>query len=198
VFSCKIEDSVKVENATSRAALLTDLGYSVSDNLVSDLVILCEGPTDKVVLEEFLRKMGLTEQFVIRIWALGGDVMSQHDLSVFAQAYRIMALIDQDPKSSHVRKAFIENCNGRGIPVHQLKRYSIESYLSLTSIAKMTNQAAPSGLKELDPNQKVSTQLGYDIKGNMRKISKDMSLKDIEGTDLVEFLRKVEAALKTG
>ena len=63
VFSCRMTDSIQVENATSRASLLGELGYSIADNLVSDLIILCEGPKDKPVLEEFLHKMGLLGQY---------------------------------------------------------------------------------------------------------------------------------------
>lgn len=197
VFSCRIDDTVSVENATSRAAALTALGYSVSDNLVSDLVILCEGPSDKVVLEEFIQKMGLWTKYVIRIWPLGGDIMGQLDLSVFAQSYRLMALIDRDPKSSAVREAFTKKCAALNVAVHRLKRYSIENYLSLASITKVLNQPAPVGLKKLDPQKKVSTQLGYDIKRNLGRIARDMVLEDIKDTDLRDFLSTVQKVLET-
>jgi hypothetical protein len=71
VFTCRLlPDGVRVENTTNRAAVLTELGYSIADNLVSDLVVLCEGPKDKPVLEEFFHKMGLTDQFNIKLWPL--------------------------------------------------------------------------------------------------------------------------------
>lgn len=44
VFFTYYEGSVKVTDATSRSSILNNLGYSVSDNLMSDLVILVEGP----------------------------------------------------------------------------------------------------------------------------------------------------------
>ena len=64
-------NKVLVSDATSRASLLDDLGYSVLDNLVSDLVILVEGPTDVPVIEELFVKMKLFEDYEIRIWPLG-------------------------------------------------------------------------------------------------------------------------------
>jgi len=197
VFSCRIDEKVMVENATSRASALTALGYSVSDNLVSDLVILCEGPSDKMVLEEFLQKMGLWAKYVVRIWPLGGDIMGQLDLSVFSQSYRLMALIDRDPKSSTVRELFTKKCAELNIPVHRLTRYSIENYLTLASITKVLNQLPPPDLKKLDPQKKVSTQLGYDVKRNLGKIAREMTLSDIKGTDLDEFLVAVKKALET-
>jgi predicted ATP-dependent endonuclease of OLD family len=93
---------IKVSNDTSRAVLLDSLGYSVTDNLVSDLVILVEGPSDKPVIEEFLRQMGLYASYSIKIWPLGGDIMDQCDLSIFAEDYRVIALIDKDPESGKV------------------------------------------------------------------------------------------------
>jgi ABC-type branched-subunit amino acid transport system ATPase component len=77
VFTCRMMDRVHIENATSRAALLTELGYSIADNLISDLVVLCEGPKDKPVLEEFFQKMGLLDRSSIKVWPLGGDIMDQ-------------------------------------------------------------------------------------------------------------------------
>src|SRR5271154_5555440 len=130
-------DSVHSENARSRAALLTELGYSIADNLVSDLVVLCEGPKDKLVLEEFFQKMGLPDRCVIKIWPLGGDIMSQLDLSVFQQNHQLIALIDRDPGSSRVRKDFQKNCDALNIPVKHLKRYSIENYFTLPAICSV-------------------------------------------------------------
>lgn len=97
VFFTRFDDSVKVDDATSRASILHDIGYDVTDNLVSDLVILVEGPTDIPTLEEFLIKWNLWGLYNIKIWPMGGDIMDQLDLSVFAQNYSIIGLVDDDP-----------------------------------------------------------------------------------------------------
>jgi predicted ATP-dependent endonuclease of OLD family len=184
-----------VENVTSRAALLASLGYSVADNLISDLVILVEGPSDKAILDEFFRMLGLSSAYVIRIWPLGGDIMGQLDLAVFSDAYRLIALIDTDPKSGKVRETFKEKCVAKGIPVHQLNRYAIENYLSLPAIERVMHQKAPEGLTKLDPKKKVSDQLGFDVKRNAASIAREMTLEDLNGTDLFEFLKKAEQML---
>src|SRR5262249_8347618 len=68
VFYTRFEESVQVDDATARAAILNDLGYAVTDNLVSDLVILVEGPSDTPVIEEFLAKLNLLRQYDIKVW----------------------------------------------------------------------------------------------------------------------------------
>ena len=91
---------IKVSDATKRTEILNELGYSVAENLVSDLIILVEGPTDTPIIEEYLKKFGIDANYNIKTWALGGDIMAQLDLTVFAERYKVIALIDKDPKSS--------------------------------------------------------------------------------------------------
>jgi ABC-type cobalamin/Fe3+-siderophores transport system ATPase subunit len=191
VFTCRMTDSVHVENATSRAALLTELGYSIADNLVSDLVVLCEGPKDKPVLEEFFQKMGLLDRSNIKVWPLGGDIMDQLDLSVFQQSHQLIALIDNDPGSSPVRKRFLKKCEELKIAVTRLQRYSLENYFSLPAIASVMKGQMPD-LIELDPSKRVSDQLGFEVKTNGGKIAKEMKLEDIKGTDFEAFLKQIE------
>jgi 5S rRNA maturation endonuclease (ribonuclease M5) len=129
------------------------MGYVISDNLVSDLFILCEGPKDIQVLDELFFKMGLAEKYRIKMWPLGGDIMNQLDLSVFQESHKLMALIDADPKSDTVRKNFIKQCNEKAIPVHRLQRYAIENYFTLSAIEKATHGKIPEGLTKLDPKK---------------------------------------------
>jgi 5S rRNA maturation endonuclease (ribonuclease M5) len=184
-------DGVEVQNATSRARALTELGYSIADNLVSDVIILCEGPTDKPVIEEFLNKLGIGERFNIKVWPLGGDIMDQLDLSVFAESYRVVALVDADHQSGRIRARFLAKCSELGIPATKLERYSIENYFSTEAIASVMKTAIPVGVRQLSPDTPVREQLGFDVKRNGGQIAKVMSIADIEGTDLHQFLVKV-------
>lgn len=191
VFTCRMTDSVHVENATSRAAALTALGYSIADNLVSDLVVLCEGPKDKLVLEEFFQKMGLPEKANIKVWPLGGDIMDQLDLSVFQESHKLIALIDNDPGSSAIRKRFQKKCEELKVPVTRLKRYAIENYFSLAAISAYMKGQMPADITELAHDKPVSEQLGFEVKKNGGKIVREMKLEEIKGTDLEEFLNQV-------
>jgi energy-coupling factor transporter ATP-binding protein EcfA2 len=191
VFVCRMTDSVQIQNATSRAVALTELGYSIADNLVSDLVVLCEGPKDKLFLDEFFIKMGLAGRSNIKVWPLGGDIMDQLDLSVFQEAHKVIALIDQDPGSSSVRERFLKKCKQLNIPVTRMARYSLENYFSLEAIAAVMKTQMPKTITSLDPNKPVSDQLGFELKKNSGRIAKEMKLEDIKGTDLESFFKEV-------
>jgi ABC-type cobalamin/Fe3+-siderophores transport system ATPase subunit len=198
VYLCKMADTVIVDRATNLATLLTELGYSIADNLVSDLIVLCEGPRDKVVLNEFFEKMQVLTQYSIKIWPLGGDIMDQLDLSVLKEAHAVVAMIDMDPGSRQVRERFKANCLEHNIPVHQLKRYSIENYFSMTAISSIMKGQMPVNLTALDPDKPVSEQLGFCVKRNSARIAKQMTLDEIKGSDFEEFLNNaVAVAAKT-
>ncbi len=187
---------IQISNDTSRAAVLDGLGYSVTDNLVSDLIILVEGPKDKPVIEEFLQKIGLYSSYSIKVWPVGGDIMDQSDLSVFAEKYKIVALIDQDPGSKKVRDRFISNCNDLGVEVVRLKRRAIENYFTVSALRSVFKGQIPQELTSIDPNTTLEDQIGMNVKNNNYKIAKAMDLHDIQGTDLMTFFEMVERKLR--
>lgn len=191
VYFTYFENSVQVDDASSRASILDDLGYDVTDNLVSDLVILVEGPSDIPFLEEFLVKLNLYNRFNIKFWPLGGDIMSQLDLSVLVQSYKLMALIDRDNASTKIRKRFTEKCKEFDIPVHRLKRYAIENYIPLRVLREVYSTQIPAEIEEIDPAKKLQDQIGIDVKKSTRKIARKMSLEDIQNTDLLKFFDEV-------
>lgn len=195
VYFTSFSDSIRVDDATRRASILDDLGYSVADNLVSDLVILVEGPSDVGVVEEFLIKMGLYGKYDIKIWPLGGDIMDKLDLSVFAERYSIIALIDNDPGSKKIREQFKKNCEKLKIPVYHLKRYAIENYFTVQALTAVYPHEMPAAVSAIAPGQKLEKQIGFNVKGRNRAIAREMSLDDIKGTDLYNFLSEVEKML---
>lgn len=192
VYFTSFSDSIRVDDATRRASILDDLGYSVADNLVSDLVILVEGPSDVGVVEEFLIKMGLYGKYDIKIWPLGGDIMDKVDLTVFAEKYSLIALIDNDPGSRKIREQFKKNCEGLKIPVHHLKRYAIENYFTVQALRAVYPHQMPATVTTIAPGQKLEKQISFNVKGLNRQIAREMSLDDIKGTDLYSFLTEVE------
>jgi len=197
VFFTKFENNeVAVDDATSKAAILGDLGYSVTDNLVSDLVILTEGPSDIPVIEEFLVKMDLYGRFNVKMWPLGGDNMDQADLSVLRQNTDLVALIDGDPGSEKVRNSFVKQCQEAGVEVTKLSRYAIENYFTLDALRAVFPAQVPEELESIDPHEKLEKQINWNVKKNNREIARRMSLEDIKGTDLYEFLEKVKGILE--
>ena len=196
VFFTKFDDVIHVYDESSRAYILDDLGYSVAENLVSDLVILVEGPSDIPVIEEFLIKLGLYDKYDIKMWPLGGDIMAQLDLSVFAERYKLIALIDRDPKSREVRKKFQDRCNEFGIPLVQLQRYALENYFTLDALKRVYGPLLSDSITSIVFNKKLEDQIGFNPKKSNRLIAKEMSIADIEGTDLRSFFERVEGMCK--
>jgi len=196
VFFTNFDGHITADDITSRASILDDLGYSVTDNLVSDLVVLVEGPTDVPIIEEFLKKLGLYGKYDIKMWPLGGDIMDQLDLSVLVQSYVLMALIDSDPGSGVVRKRFTDNCGKLGIPVHRLSAYSIENYFTLRALKAVFGKQIPNNITKIDPNVKLEEQIGLNVKNNNRRLASAMSLEEIEGTDLMDFFAKIQESLQ--
>ena len=191
VYFTRFDDSVQVDDATSRASILDDLGYDVTDNLVSDLVILVEGPSDVPFLEEFLVKLDIYNRYNIKFWPLGGDIMSQLDLSVLAQMYKLIALIDRDNASTKIRRQFVNKCKEFNIPVHRLRRYAIENYIPLQVLREVFNSQISDSVQEIDVTKKLENQIGINVKKSTRKIAKKMSLDDIKDTDLQKFFDEV-------
>ena len=192
VFFTSFRDTVIVDDATSKASMLDDLGYSVADNLISDVVILVEGPSDIPVLEEFLIKRGIDKKYNIKMWPLGGDIMDQVDLSVLVQSYSIIAIIDKDPGSDKVRKRFIKNCTTNGIPVHKLQRYAIENYFTVEALRQVLGSQIQADISDINPDKKLEEQIRLNVKKNNRRIARAMSWEDIKDTDLAKFFTKVE------
>lgn len=197
VFFTRFNGQIYVDDATKRSAVLSDLGYAVTDNLVSDLVLLVEGPKDAQVLGEFLIKMNAWNRYNIKIWPLGGDIMDQVDLSVFAERNNILALVDNDSGSAAIRAKFITNCEEVGVPVTQLTRYAMENYLSVRAIRAVYQKnkwenKIPDDLVSLASDVKVQTQTVTDIKRNIRMIAAEMTLEEVQSTrDLYDFLTLV-------
>lgn len=110
VYYCENNGEITVSDQTTKSEIITSLGYSFTDNLVADLIILSEGPTDIPVIKEMLSWVGLGVHHNIKFWPLGGDIMASLDLSVFAERKNVFALIDSDPGSSVQRTRFARNC----------------------------------------------------------------------------------------
>lgn len=190
-----INGQINVTNESSKARALMELGYSVADNIVSDLVILTEGPSDRAIIEHFLFELGALKSKIVKFWPLGGDIMDKHDLSVLKDSYHVIALVDNDPGSSVIRTRFAVKCTELGIKCHRLQRYSIENYITLEALKRQFSTQIPSSLTSIDPNIKLEDQIGSNVKNTLNRVVKHMTFSDVEETDLGEFILEVNRLL---
>jgi hypothetical protein len=126
---------------------------------------------------------------------MGGDIMSQLELPIFTATYKVIALVDSDPGSSKERKRFEDNCTAANIPLHRLKRRSIENYFSVEALRHVFANRVPPTLTEVDPDKKVSEQLGFDVKRQNLALAKATSREHLLQTDLAEFFAAVRRQL---
>ena len=200
IFYCINDGEVKLSDQTSKSEILDSLGYSVTENLTADIIILVEGPSDIPVIKEMLSWFEIDETKSIKYWPLGGDIMASLDLSVFSERNNVYALVDSDPGSSVSRTRFINNCIELNIPCSKLDRYSIENYFPIKSIRQAFPRQIPTKIKTLDPEESVDKQIGFKEKNKSIRIKnlqivKSMTLDDIRDTDLYYFLDTIKNAL---
>ncbi len=194
VFFTQFDERIKVEDATSKARILSDIGYDITDNLLADIIILVEGSTDKPVVEEILRKIGIFEKYSISIWCLGGDLMVHQDLKVFSERNNVFALIDREAGGSgEKREIFEKKCIELDIPCIKTDRYAIENYYSLPVLKKIFGSQIPDDIKEIDHEKKLQYQInGLNVKNKAREIVREMTIDDWKGTDVYDFFIEVK------
>lgn len=201
IFYCSKDKEILLSDQTSKSEIINSLGYSVSENLVADVIVLLEGPTDIPVIQEMLSWLGINTYYNIKYWPLGGDIMASLDLSIFAERNNVFALVDSDPGSSVQRTRFIYNCKENGISCKKLERYSIENYFSIKAIREVFQDQIPDNIQEVSPAESVDSQIGFKDKGKTIKIKntqiiKNMKLEEIEGTDILVFLNEIKEFLQ--
>jgi len=202
IFYVTCEKEVTVSDRTTKSAIIRSLGYSATENLVADCIILTEGPTDVPIVSEALRWMGIEDKYNVRYWPLGGDIMSSLDLSVFSERSNVFAIIDCDPKSSVQRTRFERKCRDSGVKCFRLSRYSIENYLSLKALRAVFPRQIPTKIKQLEPARSIDDQIGFktrgkSIKGKNHEIIREMTLEDLKDTDLLSALMCVKETLES-
>lgn len=195
IFYCSNNGQILLSDQTSKSKIIDSLGYSVTENLVADVLILLEGPTDIPVIQEMLNWVGINSYYNIKFWPLGGDIMASLDLSVFADRNNVFALVDSDPGSSGQRTRFGNKCKENGVFFKKLERYSIENYFPLEAIKKVFPDQIIDTSQKISSKKSVDTQIGLSIKSKNGEIVKNMKVSDIEGTDLYEFLLSIKSFL---
>lgn len=193
-----VEGNVKISDETSKSMILQGLGYETVDNLVSDVIVLTEGPYDIPVLSTICQWQGLLPKYNVKFWPIGGDIMSTLDLTAISDRKNVIALIDNDPGSDKARRLFMENCKENSIFCQRLKKYSIENYFSLESLKKVYGAQIDASITTLDPDKKLEAQIGLNVKKKNYNIIKNMTLDELKSTDLYEFILRIESLCKSG
>jgi hypothetical protein len=209
IYFCKYESGeIKIDDHTSRMDALSDIGVLAIDNLTSDVVLITEGKNDVIVIEHIVRKwLEASPSASISHVFLAGSMMMHFDPTPFAQIRNTFVLLDRDTRNSPAQKAFSAACLKIGLVPTQLTRYCIENYYTLEALRATFGDLIPSQVKALDnakPPWKQLTDTVHDedwwegeLKSARRisRIMNHMTVSDIEGTDLLDFCRRIRSTV---
>ena len=179
--------------ATHRfSELLGELSFSGYRDLGSDKVLLVEGTTDVKTIQQFLRLHKIDHK--ILVLPMGGNSLingsSEEELAEITRiSENIFALIDSERATSEAqldinRAAFVEICVKIGIRCHVLDRRATENYFSDGAIKKIKG----GNYRALGHYEKLGDISPSWSKTENWRIAREMTLDDLNRTDLGEFL----------
>lgn len=187
------ESEVTSYESTPRLSqFLGELSFSSYKELGFDQVLLVEGRTDVKTIQQFLRLYGKNHQVVLL--PLGGSDMINESSEVELQELKritpnISAVIDSerpeaDAALEHSRAAFLKLCGSVGINCRVLDRRAIENYLSDSAVKAAKGEK----YRALGPYEARKDVSPVWSKSENWRIAREMTLEDLEGTDLGQFL----------
>jgi len=181
------------EGMDSLSEFLGELSFSGFRELGFDKVLLVDGPNEVRAIQQFLRMYKKDHKIVLL--PLGGSAMinGQREpelLEIKRICEGISAVIDSErsnaggPPAENVQ-AFEQVCGKAGVKCHVLKRRAIENYLTQNAITTIKGDS----YHALGEYEKFSDVHPSWSKSENWRIAREMSLSDIETTDLGEFLK---------
>lgn len=183
---------VPFEGLRSLPEFLGELSYSGYTELGFNRILLVEGVNDVKTIQQFLRLRRLDHKIVLL--HLGGSafINGERELEL-AEIKRIstnvVALVDSERDSANAalspqRAAFTEVCKKLEIPCHVLKRRAIENYLTDRGIKKVKTDKH----RALGHYERLQDANPSWAKAENWRIAREMTLEELEGTDLGSFL----------
>lgn len=187
----------RLEETPDLAEFLGELGLSGYQELGYDRVLLVEGPTDVLVVQQFLRLLRADHRVVLL--PLGGSAMITAGAGPQLQEVtrltgNVSALIDSERSMADAEPAeringFRETCDQLGITCHVLERRAIENYLSDRAVRAVKGDT----YRALGSYEARSDAELVWAKTENWRIASAMSAAELEATDLGAFLAELIA-----
>ena len=187
------ESEISELEATPRfSEFLGELSFSGYKELGFDKVLLVEGTTDVKTIQQFLHLHNIDHKIVLL--PMGGRSLinnssEQELIEITRISNNIFALIDSERNESGAelepgRAAFVEICMQNGIECHTLVRRATENYFPDEAVKKIKGE----NYRALGPYEKLNEISPHWSKKENWKIAREMTLDDLNETDLGEFL----------
>jgi hypothetical protein len=161
-------------------------------------VLLVEGVTDVLTIQQFLRFFGIDHKIVLL--PLGGSALINGDRSLELEEIKritpqVFALIDSelDAPTANVEKArvdFLNVCDRLKIRRHVLERRATENYFTDAAV----KAAMGPKYKALGKHEDLRLAVPSWSKSDNWRIARRMSKADLESTDLGKFIHSIQTA----
>jgi predicted ATPase len=183
---------VPFEGLRSLPEFLGEMSYSGYNELGFSKILLVEGVNEVKTVQQFLRLHRLDHKIVLL--HLGGSALINGERELeLAEVKRISAnveaLVDSERDSrekdlASPRAAFAELCKKLQIRCHVLDRRATENYFTDRAVKKVKGEK----YRALGPYERLQEANPSWAKAENWRIAREMSLKDLEGTDLGSIL----------
>ncbi len=183
------------DNKINYGGWLGELSYSSRIELGCEGLLLVEGSTDVMFFQEFLRKLGKDQKYVVM--QLGGSSMIKGGVvpqlseltRIIDDPSKIRVFIDSEKDSNNSqlaedRKQFVKDCESVGIKVQVSRRRATENYFEENGIKKVLG----ADYKPLGEFQKLKSSPKPWHKSENWRIARETAIEDIKDTDLGKFL----------
>ena len=186
---------IKFETLENLSEFLGELSFSGYKDIGFDKILLVEGTTDLKSIQQFLRLYRKDHQIVLL--PLGGKSLIRGSSEAELQEIKrltnnVFALIDSERSAPEVpiepkRKKFSDMCEIIGITCHTLERRAIENYFTDVAI-KIVKGDKYQALNHYQILTDISPAWS---KTENWRIAREMTRKDLDSTDLGDFLESL-------
>lgn len=216
IFSIKkIENITKVEPKKTTLELyeiLDDLGVKASDILQSNGVIWVEGPSDSIIIKNFLRKINVSQNVLDQISFVfyGGASIRRIKFEELLNLNRNCVVIQDSDKLYECEQLkneklwVTDKCNDLKIHCWTTERREIENYFSINSIKKFIKNHPrmkfnlPINFNYYSDIEITIPNYGNNKPGYAREIVSYMTKKEIEDNkELLRELNKIKKLIFT-
>jgi energy-coupling factor transporter ATP-binding protein EcfA2 len=181
-----------LESTPRLSELVGELSFEGYRELGCEKILLVEGPKDVKAIQTFLRYLDKDTKIVPI--SMGGSSMINAGVDAQLEEVKrlsrfVFALIDSertlpDTPLSAERQGFLEACGRAGVKCRVLERRAFENYLTEAAIRKVKGDK----YRALGPYELLrDVQPAWSKEENWR-IAREMTIDDLQGTDLGEFL----------
>lgn len=199
IYSVQKQDGRSIarlfEDTPNYAELLGELSFSTFRELGSDKLLLVEGVSDVKTIQQFLRR--LEKDRSTAILQLGGQQLigggRQIELAELQRLSKNVSILadsertEAGAKLSKQRASFVQTCKTLGYNVHLTERRAIENYFTDRAVKAIFGEK----FRSLGEYELLRDAPNPWPKSENWRIAHEMSLDELQGTDLLTFLKEL-------